>query len=271
MNLDQAIEFYENNIISLVESANGKRELDPEMWTTFEQIAMDCFTLLADNIDNLKDFKGRFANKFFYERWQAYLQNNPDLPTDVYETSTTPIVIKNVKYLQIPIRKGGRRQNFTYTPIKKHRRSTFSARYISDFTILNEELEKLFYIIERYTNWYESLKSKIGSWSQRNFPTFRGMMGMRENKKLYISNVLNENIEVRGFYKDTDKNLLEWHRDKENRIIEVKESQGWFLQKDNSLPVPLMEGKRYSIERGTYHRLIRKDNCSDLLMLIYKF
>jgi len=93
--------------------------------------------------------------------------------------------------LQIPTRKGGRRQNFTYTPIKRHRSSPFTSRFISDFTIPNEDLEKLFYIIEQYTNWYESLKSKIGSWAQRNFPTFRGMMGMRENKKPYISNILN--------------------------------------------------------------------------------
>jgi quercetin dioxygenase-like cupin family protein/ribosomal protein L40E len=270
MNLDQAIEFYESNIKSLIEAANGERELDPVVWSTFEQIAMDCFALLADNIDNLKDFKGRFANKFFYERWQAYLQNDPGLPGDIQVTSTTPIVIKNVKYLQIPTRKGGRRQNFTYTPVKRHRRSTFSSRFISDFTIPNEDLEKLFYIIEKYTSWYESLKSKIGSWSQRNFPTFRGMMGMRENKKPYISNILNENLEIRGFYSDTPKNLLEWHRDEEDRTIMVEEGSGWYLQKDNDLPFKLQPGMFYQIPAGMYHRLLREANSSDLLLVIEK-
>ena len=49
---------------------------------------------------------------------------------------------------------------------------------------------------------------------------------MKENKKPYISNILNENLEIRGFYSNTPQNLLEWHRDKEDRVIIVQEGSG---------------------------------------------
>ena len=51
------------------------------------------------------------------------------------------------------------------------------------------------------------------------------------NKKPYISNVINEYLEIRGFYSDTPKNLLEWHRDKEDRTLMVQGGSGWYLEK----------------------------------------
>jgi len=274
MNLDQAIEFYENNIKTLVEAANGERELDPEMWSTFEKIAMDCFAILEDNIDKLFDYKGDPANEFFIERWESYKSNQHltgnAFSWDAFKTKTSPIVIDNVKFLEIPVKRGGRRQEWSYVYEKSYFTVDQTTKYISDYTINNHNLEKLFFIIEKYTNWYESLKSKIGSWTQRNFPTFRGMLGMRENKKPYINNVLNENLEIRGFYSNTPQNLLEWHRDKEDRVIIVQEGSGWSLQKDNSLPLKLKPGMFYQIPAGMYHRLLREERSSDLLLIIEK-
>ena len=88
--------------------------------------------------------------------------------------------------------------------------------------------------------------------------------------KAYVSAVINENLEVRGFSKKVNKMLLEWHRDAENRSIFVESGAGWMLQLDNQLPVTLQKGKSYRIERGVYHRLIKENTCSDLLLVIKK-
>ncbi len=88
--------------------------------------------------------------------------------------------------------------------------------------------------------------------------------------KAYASTIINESLEVRGFSKKVNKNLLEWHRDAENRNIFVESGSGWMLQLDNNLPVKLEEGKIYRIERGVYHRLIKENACSDLLLVIKK-
>ena len=274
MNLDQAIEFYNSNINNLIEMANGQKELDQELWIVFEKVAMDCFAILEDNIDKLYDYKGDPANKFFIDRWESYKKDQHKtgnaLSWDTSMTKTSPIVIDNVKFLEIPVRKGGRRQQWSYVHEKSYFTVNQKIKYLSDYTIDNHNLEKLFFIIEKYTNWYNDLKKKIGSWSQRNFPTFRGMMDMRENKKPYISNVLSENLEIRGFASDTPKDLLEWHRDEEDRRILVKEGSGWHLQKDNNLPFKLQPGMFYQIPAGMYHRLLREANSSDLLLIIEK-
>ena len=47
--------------------------------------------------------------------------------------------------------------------------------------------------------------------------------------KAYTLSIINENLEVRGFSKKVDKNLLEWHRDAENRDIFVESGYGWLL------------------------------------------
>ena len=96
------------------------------------------------------------------------------------------------------------------------------------------------------------------------------MLGMREDKKPYISNVLNENLEIRGFYSNIPQKLLEWHRDNEDRIILIKEGKGWFLQKDNEIPQKLIQGKYYKINKNNYHRILKEDNSSDLIIMIYK-
>ena len=88
--------------------------------------------------------------------------------------------------------------------------------------------------------------------------------------KAYVSSIINENLEIRGFSEKVDVNLLEWHRDAENRCIFVESGAGWLLQLDNELPVRLVKGKDYSIDSGVYHRLIKENVCSNLLLLIKK-
>lgn len=71
---------------------------------------------------------------------------------------------------------------------------------------------------------------------------------------------------VREFSKDVNTKELVWHRDKASRTVKVIKSNGWKLQLDNALPVPLVEGREYFIESKTWHRVIK--GKGNLIVLI---
>lgn len=66
-----------------------------------------------------------------------------------------------------------------------------------------------------------------------------------------------ENKTRRVFDKDVANEELIWHRDKKDRVIYVIEAQGWKLQKDNELPINLVDGQMLYITKETYHRVIK--------------
>jgi len=70
------------------------------------------------------------------------------------------------------------------------------------------------------------------------------------------------NIKHRTFNEDADESELCWHRDAEDRTVQVLEGSGWCLQLDNSLPMSLVPGREYFIPKHVYHRLIK--GSSDL-------
>lgn len=51
-----------------------------------------------------------------------------------------------------------------------------------------------------------------------------------------------------------------WHRDNEDRIIEVLSGDGWQFQPEGSLPILLKPGIGLIIRKGEYHRLIKGVN-----------
>lgn len=58
-----------------------------------------------------------------------------------------------------------------------------------------------------------------------------------------------------------------WHKDKEDRIVEVIENNGgWMIQLDNQLPLPL-KGKIF-VPKETYHRAIKGNG--DLIVNVTK-
>ena len=61
---------------------------------------------------------------------------------------------------------------------------------------------------------------------------------------------------VRTFSQDIPESELVWHRDREDRYVKVlsKDSNGWMIQLDNQLPIPLTE---VFIPQGVYHRVIK--------------
>lgn len=62
---------------------------------------------------------------------------------------------------------------------------------------------------------------------------------------------------VRTFKNDLDTIDLTWHKDLETRLIIPIEGVNWRLQFDNEIPLELIVGSVYVVEREIYHRLIK--------------
>jgi quercetin dioxygenase-like cupin family protein len=81
---------------------------------------------------------------------------------------------------------------------------------------------------------------------------------------------LSQDFEKRKFSAFLDHEELSWHRDKENRTIEVIFGSGWFLQLDDQKPVLISVGSSQFIPSGTWHRLLKLPNATDLIICIFK-
>jgi uncharacterized protein YjaG (DUF416 family) len=66
---------------------------------------------------------------------------------------------------------------------------------------------------------------------------------------------INDKQAIRIFSQDTEDEEFKWHRDAENRIVEILEPTDWKFQFDNKLPQKL-EGI-ITIPKGVYHRVIK--------------
>lgn len=75
--------------------------------------------------------------------------------------------------------------------------------------------------------------------------------------KPYIDSEITKNSKIRVFESNIDSGELHWHRDREDREVEILEGKGWLLQLDNQLPVEMEIGKKYFIPEGVYHRTIK--------------
>ena len=66
---------------------------------------------------------------------------------------------------------------------------------------------------------------------------------------------LDKNQVIRIFRHDTDDEEFKWHRDAEDRLVEILEPTDWQLQFDNKLPQKLEDS--VTIPKGIYHRVIK--------------
>ena len=66
---------------------------------------------------------------------------------------------------------------------------------------------------------------------------------------------IEDNLYLREFEESVDVDDLEWHRDREDRIVEIIGETDWQLQMDNELP-KIMNGMIF-IPKETYHRIIK--------------
>jgi quercetin dioxygenase-like cupin family protein len=62
---------------------------------------------------------------------------------------------------------------------------------------------------------------------------------------------------IREFSQNTPSLEFVWHRDKEDRHIEVIDGEGWGMQFDNELPFELVKGDRIFITEGRIHRILK--------------
>ena len=74
----------------------------------------------------------------------------------------------------------------------------------------------------------------------------------------YKEEFISEDESVRTFDSNISQTELEWHVDKEDRLIEIIENSGnWQFQMDNKLPITLNVATEYYIPKETYHRIIK--------------
>tara|TARA_B100001059_G_C17331700_1_gene331566 strand:+ start:236 stop:535 length:300 start_codon:yes stop_codon:yes gene_type:complete len=62
---------------------------------------------------------------------------------------------------------------------------------------------------------------------------------------------------VRTFDPERDDSEYVWHRDHEDREIEVLSGEGWQFQYEGCLPYLLEKGMIFDIAKGEFHRLVR--------------
>ena len=60
---------------------------------------------------------------------------------------------------------------------------------------------------------------------------------------------------IRSFSKNVKKLELVWHKDDEDRDIEILEGKGWQMQFDDELPFELVKRDHIFIKRHRIHRI----------------
>lgn len=84
----------------------------------------------------------------------------------------------------------------------------------------------------------------------------------------YTDTIRDDQSIERCFYADVNSDELVWHRDRRNREVKILNGTDWFLQFDNQMPIELVVGKTYSIEKDSYHRLMKGENATELKIQI---
>jgi hypothetical protein len=92
------------------------------------------------------------------------------------------------------------------------------------------------------------------------------MEGMFESKQPYRDLEVTDVYIIREFSKNVNPIELKWHRDREDRLVEIVGKTDWKLQLDNQLPTSLNES--IFIPAGEWHRLVKGND--KLTLKIYK-
>lgn len=76
------------------------------------------------------------------------------------------------------------------------------------------------------------------------------------------------NKNIRIFPKNISPSELIWHRDEEDRQINIISSNKWYFQEENKLPIKLNSGDSIFIKKHSWHRIIKGKD--DLIIEILK-
>ena len=90
----------------------------------------------------------------------------------------------------------------------------------------------------------------------------------RGGRKPYREKKIDEQTFLREFDVDSDASDFEWHRDAEDREIEVVSGLNWKFQYDNCLPAIIKPGDKICVEKNEWHRIIKGD--TNLKLVIHK-
>ena len=69
---------------------------------------------------------------------------------------------------------------------------------------------------------------------------------------------------IREFSPNVQSEELVWHRDKEDRVVEVLSGTNWGFQTDDELPMELKVGDVLEITAETYHRVFKGNDTLKL-------
>jgi hypothetical protein len=97
-------------------------------------------------------------------------------------------------------------------------------------------------------------------------PTPTPAMFAEGNKKPYKNLKETKDYIIREFSKNVSPTELKWHRDREDRIVEIVGKTDWKIQLENQLPTSINES--IFIPKGEWHRLIKGND--KLVLKIYK-
>ena len=89
--------------------------------------------------------------------------------------------------------------------------------------------------------------------------------GLTEEKRPYKDLETTDKYILREFNENIDPIELKWHRDNEDRIIEIVGNTNWKLQLENQLPTSINQPVR--IPKGEWHRLIKGDGTLTLRII----
>ena len=68
---------------------------------------------------------------------------------------------------------------------------------------------------------------------------------------------ISKQLFLREFSANVDEMELIWHTDREDRIVNVIEGNGWKFQFDEQLPFEMIDGIEIVIPKGVIHRVIK--------------
>lgn len=69
--------------------------------------------------------------------------------------------------------------------------------------------------------------------------------------------VIQNNKIIRTFSPEIEENELVWHQDLKDRVVTIVDAGGWFFQREDELPIKLMNEQVLFIPKKSWHRVIK--------------
>lgn len=69
-----------------------------------------------------------------------------------------------------------------------------------------------------------------------------------------------DNKLIRTFSPEVDSDELVWHQDLRDRVVTIIESGGWQFQREDELPIKLMNKQILFIPKQSWHRVLKGTN-----------